>query len=138
MAGAATVNSTGLVTAVNNGSATITASYGGMNGTASVTSTLLAPPNAIRVSPTVGPTSGGDRMDIVGTVGPGAKRDALDFPLWRSSAPGEPSWPSKFGDGRPGWHIECSAMAMRYLGEQIDIHGGGRDSELDGPGDCGQ
>jgi L-cysteine:1D-myo-inositol 2-amino-2-deoxy-alpha-D-glucopyranoside ligase len=64
---------------------------------------------------------------LLGTVGPGAKRDALDFPLWRSSAAGEPAWPSRFGDGRPGWHIECSAMAMRYLGEQIEIHGGGRD-----------
>jgi L-cysteine:1D-myo-inositol 2-amino-2-deoxy-alpha-D-glucopyranoside ligase len=64
---------------------------------------------------------------LLGSVGPGAKRDALDFPLWRGSAPDEPSWPSKFGPGRPGWHIECSAMAMRYLGEQIDIHGGGRD-----------
>jgi L-cysteine:1D-myo-inositol 2-amino-2-deoxy-alpha-D-glucopyranoside ligase len=64
---------------------------------------------------------------LLGTVGPDAKRDLLDFPLWRSSAPGEPAWPSKFGPGRPGWHIECSAMAMRYLGQQIDIHGGGRD-----------
>ena len=64
---------------------------------------------------------------LLGTVGPGTKRDALDFPLWRGSAPDEPSWPSAFGPGRPGWHIECSAMAMRYLGEQIDIHGGGRD-----------
>jgi len=64
---------------------------------------------------------------LLGTVGPGAKRDALDFPLWRQSAPEEPAWPSRFGPGRPGWHIECSAMAMRYLGEQIDIHGGGRD-----------
>jgi L-cysteine:1D-myo-inositol 2-amino-2-deoxy-alpha-D-glucopyranoside ligase len=64
---------------------------------------------------------------LLGEVGPGAKRDALDFPLWRASRPDEPSWPSKFGPGRPGWHIECSAMAMRYLGEQIDIHGGGRD-----------
>ena len=64
---------------------------------------------------------------LLGTVGPDAKRDALDFPLWRSSAPDEPSWPSKFGPGRPGWHIECSAMAMRYLGDQIDVHGGGRD-----------
>src|SRR6202140_3825740 len=62
---------------------------------------------------------------LLGSVGPGAKRDALDFPLWRGSAPDEPSWPSKFGPGRPGWHIECSAMAMRYLGEQIDVHGGG-------------
>jgi L-cysteine:1D-myo-inositol 2-amino-2-deoxy-alpha-D-glucopyranoside ligase len=64
---------------------------------------------------------------LLGTVGPGAKRDALDFALWRGSAPDEPSWPSKFGPGRPGWHLECSAMAMRYLGEQIDVHGGGRD-----------
>ena len=67
---------------------------------------------------------------LLGTVGPGAKRDALDFPLWRGSAPDEPSWPSKFGPGRPGWHIECSAMAMRYLGEQVDIHGGGRDLQF--------
>jgi L-cysteine:1D-myo-inositol 2-amino-2-deoxy-alpha-D-glucopyranoside ligase len=64
---------------------------------------------------------------LLGVVGPGAKRDPLDFPLWRSSAPGEPAWPSPFGEGRPGWHIECSAMSMRYLGPQIDIHGGGRD-----------
>jgi L-cysteine:1D-myo-inositol 2-amino-2-deoxy-alpha-D-glucopyranoside ligase len=64
---------------------------------------------------------------LLGTVGPDSKRDVLDFPLWRSSAEGEPAWPSKFGPGRPGWHIECSAMAMRYLGPQIDIHGGGRD-----------
>ena len=64
---------------------------------------------------------------LLGTVGPDAKRDALDFPLWRGSAADEPSWSSAFGPGRPGWHIECSAMAMRYLGEQIDIHGGGRD-----------
>jgi len=67
---------------------------------------------------------------LLGVVGDGSKRDALDFPLWRSSRPGEPSWPSKFGPGRPGWHIECSAMAMRYLGDQIDIHGGGRDLEF--------
>jgi len=65
--------------------------------------------------------------DLLGRVGPDAKRDALDFPLWRASKPGEPAWPSRFGDGRPGWHIECSVMAMRYLGPQIDIHGGGRD-----------
>jgi L-cysteine:1D-myo-inositol 2-amino-2-deoxy-alpha-D-glucopyranoside ligase len=65
--------------------------------------------------------------ELLGEVGPQAKRDFLDFPLWRSSAPDEPAWPSPFGPGRPGWHIECSAMAMRYLGPQIDIHGGGRD-----------
>ena len=67
---------------------------------------------------------------LLGSVGPGAKRDALDFPLWRASAAGEPSWPSPFGHGRPGWHIECSSMAMRYLGDQIDVHGGGRDLEF--------
>ena len=64
---------------------------------------------------------------LLGTVGPEAKRDYLDFPLWRGSQPDEPSWPSRFGPGRPGWHIECSAMSMRYLGPQIEIHGGGRD-----------
>jgi L-cysteine:1D-myo-inositol 2-amino-2-deoxy-alpha-D-glucopyranoside ligase len=55
------------------------------------------------------------------------KRDPLDFVLWQAQAPGEPSWPSPWGPGRPGWHIECSAMSMRYLGPQIDIHGGGAD-----------
>ena len=67
---------------------------------------------------------------LLGKVGPGAKRDALDFPLWRRSGEDEPEWPSKFGEGRPGWHLECSVMAMRYLGPQIDIHGGGRDLEF--------
>ena len=67
---------------------------------------------------------------LLGTVGLGAKHDALDFPLWRPSAENEPAWPSKFGEGRPGWHIECSVMAMHYLGDQIDIHGGGRDLEF--------
>ena len=67
------------------------------------------------------------REGLLGTVGPNAKRDLLDFPLWRRSAPDEPVWPSKFGDGRPGWHIECTAMSMHHLGPQIDIHGGGRD-----------
>ncbi len=55
------------------------------------------------------------------------KRDPLDFVLWQAQAPGEPAWPSPWGAGRPGWHIECSAMSMRYLGPQIDIHGGGID-----------
>ena len=64
---------------------------------------------------------------LLGRVGPGYKRDALDFPLWRPSGAGEPAWDSPFGPGRPGWHIECSAMAMSYLGSQIEIHGGGRD-----------
>jgi len=55
------------------------------------------------------------------------KKDPLDFVLWQAQAPGEPTWPSPWGPGRPGWHIECSAMSMRYLGPQIDIHGGGAD-----------
>jgi cysteinyl-tRNA synthetase len=56
-----------------------------------------------------------------------AKRDPLDFVLWKSAKPGEPAWPSAWGDGRPGWHIECSAMSTRELGEHFDIHGGGLD-----------
>jgi cysteinyl-tRNA synthetase len=55
------------------------------------------------------------------------KRDPRDFALWKSAKPGEPAWPSPWGPGRPGWHIECSAMAMRYLGESFDVHGGGED-----------
>jgi cysteinyl-tRNA synthetase len=55
------------------------------------------------------------------------KRDPLDFALWKASKPGEPSWPSPWGPGRPGWHIECSAMSMQYLGETFDLHGGGED-----------
>jgi cysteinyl-tRNA synthetase len=55
------------------------------------------------------------------------KRHPMDFALWKSSKPGEPSWESPWGPGRPGWHIECSAMSMRHLGETFDIHGGGMD-----------
>jgi cysteinyl-tRNA synthetase len=55
------------------------------------------------------------------------KRHPMDFALWKSSKPGEPSWPSPWGAGRPGWHIECSAMSIRHLGETFDIHGGGMD-----------
>jgi cysteinyl-tRNA synthetase len=55
------------------------------------------------------------------------KRDPLDFVLWQQSAPGEPWWESPWGPGRPGWHIECSAMTYRYLGPTVDIHGGGYD-----------
>ncbi len=55
------------------------------------------------------------------------KKDPLDFALWKRSKPGEPSWESPWGPGRPGWHIECSAMSYEYLGEQFDIHGGGKD-----------
>ena len=64
---------------------------------------------------------------LLGVKGPQAKRDWLDFPLWRPSNEGEPSWPSPYGMGRPGWHIECSAMSTRHLGQQVDVHGGGRD-----------
>ena len=55
------------------------------------------------------------------------KRDPLDFVLWKSAKPGEPQWDSPWGKGRPGWHIECSAMSCHYLGETFDIHGGGPD-----------
>ena len=55
------------------------------------------------------------------------KEDPLDFALWKGTKPGEPAWESPWGPGRPGWHIECSAMALEHLGEQIDIHGGGAD-----------
>jgi len=64
----------------------------------------------------------GERME------PGEnKRDPLDFALWKAAKPGEPSWESPWGPGRPGWHIECSAMARRYLGDDFDIHAGGHD-----------
>ena len=55
------------------------------------------------------------------------KRNPFDFVLWKTAKPGEPSWPSPWGRGRPGWHIECSAMSRRFLGETFDIHGGGKD-----------
>ncbi|HET7588448.1 MAG TPA: cysteine--tRNA ligase, partial [Gammaproteobacteria bacterium] len=62
-------------------------------------------------------------------VGEG-KRDPVDFVLWKAAKPGEPSWPSPWGDGRPGWHIECSAMSTRALGNHFDIHGGGMDLQF--------
>ncbi|MBI5854029.1 MAG: cysteine--tRNA ligase [Nitrospirae bacterium] len=55
------------------------------------------------------------------------KRNPMDFALWKASKPGEPAWDSPWGSGRPGWHIECSAMSMRHLGDTFDIHGGGMD-----------
>ena len=55
------------------------------------------------------------------------KKDVRDFALWKAAKPGEPSWPTPWGPGRPGWHLECSAMAHAYLGETFDIHGGGLD-----------
>ncbi len=60
-------------------------------------------------------------------IGNEDKEDPMDFALWKASKPGEPSWPSPWGEGRPGWHIECSAMSLKYLGEGVDIHGGGQD-----------
>ncbi|MDV2494739.1 MAG: cysteine--tRNA ligase [bacterium] len=59
-----------------------------------------------------------------------SKRDPLDFALWKASKEGEPSWPSPWGEGRPGWHIECSVMSGHHLGETFDIHGGGRDLQF--------
>src|SRR5208282_6067232 len=56
-----------------------------------------------------------------------AKRDPRDFTLWKGAKPGEPSWDTPWGPGRPGWHLECSAMSWKYLGEAFDIHGGGID-----------
>jgi cysteinyl-tRNA synthetase len=59
-----------------------------------------------------------------------SKEDPLDFVLWKRAKPGEPTWPSPWGDGRPGWHIECSAMSSALLGEHFDIHGGGQDLQF--------
>jgi len=67
----------------------------------------------------------GERVE----VDPG-KRDPLDFVLWKAAKPGEPSWPSRYGPGRPGWHIECSAMSTSLLGNHFDIHGGGQDLQF--------
>jgi L-cysteine:1D-myo-inositol 2-amino-2-deoxy-alpha-D-glucopyranoside ligase len=81
-----------------------------------------------------GQVSGLDRATMLelaaergGNLGDPAKRDPLDFVLWQPSAPDEPYWESLWGPGRPGWHIECSALSMRELGETIDLHGGGSD-----------
>ncbi|MEE0691475.1 MAG: cysteine--tRNA ligase [Lachnospiraceae bacterium] len=68
---------------------------------------------------------GGNRSLLV--TGEDQKEDPLDFVLWKPKKEGEPSWPSPWSDGRPGWHIECSVMAKKYLGEEIDIHAGGED-----------
>jgi L-cysteine:1D-myo-inositol 2-amino-2-deoxy-alpha-D-glucopyranoside ligase len=65
--------------------------------------------------------------DNGGNPGDPNKRNPLDFVLWQPSLADEPSWESRWGPGRPGWHIECSALALRELGETVDVHGGGRD-----------
>jgi cysteinyl-tRNA synthetase len=67
----------------------------------------------------------GERVEV-----DAGKRDPLDFVLWKSAKPGEPSWPSKYGTGRPGWHIECSAMSRSLFGNHFDIHGGGKDLQF--------
>jgi len=68
-----------------------------------------------------------DDMRVTATAEVEKKEDPLDFSLWKAVKPGEPSWPSPWGDGRPGWHIECTAMSIGHLGNSLDIHGGGQD-----------
>jgi len=88
---------------------------------------------AVRRFPGYGKLSGksldelraGERVEV-----DASKEDPLDFVLWKRAKPGEPSWPSPWGDGRPGWHIECSAMSCSMLGESFDIHGGGQDLQF--------
>jgi len=88
---------------------------------------------AVRKFPRYGKLSGkslddlraGERVDVDST-----KQDPLDFVLWKHAKAGEPKWPSPWGEGRPGWHIECSAMSCALLGEHFDIHGGGQDLQF--------
>ncbi len=88
---------------------------------------------AVRRFPGYGKLSGksldelrsGERVEV-----DAAKEDPLDFVLWKRAKPDEPKWPSPWGDGRPGWHIECSAMGCALLGEHFDIHGGGQDLQF--------
>ncbi|MGI8881945.1 MAG: cysteine--tRNA ligase [Jatrophihabitans sp.] len=84
----------------------------------------------VRTYPQYGALSGQklDAMQPAGdSVGEHRKHDPRDFALWKAAKPGEPTWPTPWGDGRPGWHLECSAMASNYLGARFDIHGGGLD-----------
>jgi cysteinyl-tRNA synthetase len=83
---------------------------------------------AVRTFPDYGRLSGQKVDDVAQGEGESrTKRDPLDFTLWKAAKPGEPSWPTPWGAGRPGWHLECSAMATAYLGPEFDIHGGGLD-----------
>ncbi|RZT88814.1 cysteinyl-tRNA synthetase [Pseudonocardia sediminis] len=83
---------------------------------------------AVRTFPEYGALSGQKVDDVAQGEGEATgKRDPLDFTLWKAAKPGEPSWPTPWGAGRPGWHLECSAMATAYLGPEFDIHGGGLD-----------
>jgi cysteinyl-tRNA synthetase len=68
-----------------------------------------------------------DDLQSAGDAEDTFKKDPRDFALWKAAKPGEPSWPTPWGPGRPGWHLECSAMAAAYLGDEFDIHGGGLD-----------
>jgi cysteinyl-tRNA synthetase len=82
----------------------------------------------VRSHPAYGELSGQRPDAMLATDDAGsAKRDPLDFALWKGAKPGEPAWETPWGPGRPGWHIECSAMATKYLGPIFDIHGGGLD-----------
>ncbi|MDP7469651.1 MAG: cysteine--tRNA ligase [Dehalococcoidia bacterium] len=81
----------------------------------------------VRRFPTYGRLSKRSVDDMSPFAEEGAKEDALDFTLWKGAKPMEPSWESPWGPGRPGWHIECSAMSLNYIGETLDIHGGGQD-----------
>ncbi len=85
---------------------------------------------AVKQYPPYGKLSGRNIDDLLSgaRVEPGEqKREPLDFALWKAAKPGEPQWDSPWGPGRPGWHIECSAMSEKYLGETFDIHAGGKD-----------
>jgi len=81
----------------------------------------------VRSLPSYGALSGQKLEAMLSTEDPGDKRNPLDFALWKGAKPGEPAWQTPWGPGRPGWHLECSAMATRYLGAEFDIHGGGLD-----------
>jgi len=85
---------------------------------------------SVRRFPEYGRLSGRNLDDLLAgaRVAPGeVKRDPLDFALWKAAKPGEPRWPSPWGEGRPGWHIECSAMTKKHLGDTFDLHTGGKD-----------
>ncbi len=84
----------------------------------------------VRAQDDYGKLSRRDVDDMRGSadvIGSESKDDPIDFAMWKAAKPGEPSWPSPWGDGRPGWHIECAAMAGKHLGAGFDIHGGGLD-----------
>ena len=81
----------------------------------------------VRSHPAYGELSGQQPDQMQSTEDAGTKRSPLDFALWKGAKPGEPAWDTPWGAGRPGWHIECSAMATKYLGPTFDIHGGGLD-----------